>query len=79
MYLNKEITVMTSKAMSLRLPQDKAAELAAIARADDMPISEAVREAIDNHIAAKRSDKDFQKRLKRRLEEDAEVLKRLAQ
>lgn len=70
---------MAVKAMSLRLPEDKAAELAAIARVDDMPVSEAVREAIDNHIAAKRADQDFQKRLKRRLEEDAEVLKRLAQ
>jgi predicted DNA-binding protein len=70
---------MASKAMSLRLSEEKAADLAAIARADDMPVSEAVRAAIDNHIAARRADKDFQKRLKRRLEEDAEVLKRLAQ
>jgi hypothetical protein len=65
--------------MSLRPAEDKAAELAAIARIDDMPVSEAVREAIDTHIAAKRADKDFQKRLKRRLEEDREVLERLAQ
>lgn len=69
---------MAVKAMSLRLPEDQAAELAAIARVDDMPVSEAVREAIDNHIAAKRADKDFQKRLKQRLEEDQAVLKRLA-
>jgi predicted DNA-binding protein len=69
---------MAPKAMSLRLSEDKAAELAAIARADDMPVSEAVREAIDNHIAARRADKDFQKRLKRRLAEDREVLERLA-
>lgn len=69
---------MPHKAMSLRLPEDKAADLAAVARADDMPVSEVVREAIDNHIAARRSDKDFQKRLKRRLEEDREVLERLA-
>jgi predicted DNA-binding protein len=67
-----------SKAMSLRLPENQAAELAAVARADDMPVSEAVREAIDNHIAARRGDKDFQKRLKRRLAEDREVLERLA-
>jgi len=69
---------MSGKAMSLRLPEDQAAELAAVARADDMPVSEVVREAIDNHIAARRADKDFQKRLKRRLEEDREVLERLA-
>ncbi|MDX6627239.1 MAG: hypothetical protein QOE56_2228 [Solirubrobacterales bacterium] len=69
---------MATKAMSLRLSDDKAAELAAVARTDDVPVSEAVREAIDNHIAARRADKDFQKRLKKRLEEDREVLERLA-
>lgn len=70
---------MSTKAMSLRLPEDKAAELAAVARADDMPISEVVREAIDKHIADRRADKDFQARVKRRLEEDREVLERLAE
>jgi predicted DNA-binding protein len=70
---------MSTKAMSVRLPEEKAAELAAIARTDEMPVSEAVRVAIDNHIAARRGDKDFQKRLKKRLEEDREVLERLAE
>jgi hypothetical protein len=69
---------MAPKAMSVRLQEEQAAELAAIARTDEMPMSEAVREAIDNHIAARRADKDFQKRLKKRLEEDREVLERLA-
>lgn len=69
---------MATKAMSLRLPAEQAAELEAVARADEMPVSEAVREAIDAHIAARRADKDFQKRLKRRLEEDREVLERLS-
>lgn len=69
---------MATKAMSLRLSEEKAAELAAIARTDDVPISEALREAIDSHIAARRADKDFQKRLKKRLEQDREVLERLA-
>lgn len=70
---------MPTKAMSLRLPEDTAAELAAIARTEEMPVSEAVRRAIDNHIASRRADKDFQKRLKKRLEEDREVLERLAE
>lgn len=42
---------MTTKVTSLRLPDYMAAELAAVARADDMPVSEAVREAIEKHIA----------------------------
>lgn len=43
-----------------------------------MKISEAVREAIDQHIAARRSDPDFQKRLRRRLEDEHAILERLA-
>jgi hypothetical protein len=66
-----------SKAMSLRLPEDQAAELAAIARTDDVKISEAVREAIDRHIASRRTDPDFQKRLRRRLEKDQAILESL--
>jgi predicted DNA-binding protein len=65
--------------MSLRLPEDKAAELAAIARTEEMPVSEVVREAIDKHIADCRGNKEFQERLKRRLKEDKALLERLAE
>jgi hypothetical protein len=70
--------VTAPKPMSLRLSADQAAELAAVARTDEVKISEAVREAIDKHIATRRSDPDFQKRLRRRLEEEHAVLERLA-
>jgi Arc/MetJ-type ribon-helix-helix transcriptional regulator len=70
---------MPTKVTTLRLPDFMAAELAAVARADEMPVSEAVREAIEKHIAERRADKGFQQRLKRLLEEDQEVLKRLAE
>jgi metal-responsive CopG/Arc/MetJ family transcriptional regulator len=74
----QEVSVAT-RAMSLRLSEEMAAELDAVARADGVAVSEAIREAIDRQIAAKRLDKDFQKRLKRMMEEDREVLKRLAE
>lgn len=70
---------MSTKVTSLRLPEQLAAELAAVARADDIPVSEAVREAIEKHIAERRADDDFQKRLKKKLEEDQKILKRLAE
>jgi predicted DNA-binding protein len=70
---------MASKATSFRLPEPMAAELAAVARADGIPISEAVRQAIEKHIAERRADKDFQKRLKRIFDEDQRLLKRLAE
>jgi antitoxin component of RelBE/YafQ-DinJ toxin-antitoxin module len=65
------------KATSLRLPAQKAAELAAVARADGMTVSEAVRLAVAKHIATRRSDPDFQKRLEKVLEENREILERL--
>lgn len=68
---------MSIKALSIRLSEEIAADLAAVARTDDVPVSEAVREAIHNHIKARRADRDFQERLKKRLKEDREVLERL--
>ena len=67
-----------TKVTTLRLPTDLAAELSVVARADDLPISEVVREAIGKHIATRRADEDFQARLKEQLEKDREVLERLA-
>ncbi|HKO37380.1 MAG TPA: ribbon-helix-helix protein, CopG family [Solirubrobacterales bacterium] len=69
---------MASKATSLRLPEPMAAELAAVARADGIPISEAVRQAIEKHIAERRADEEFQKRLRQLLGEEQKLLKRLA-
>jgi predicted DNA-binding protein len=69
---------MATKATSLRLPEPMAAELTTVARADGIPVSEAVRAAIEKHIAERREDKEFQKRLKKLVEEDQEVVKRLA-
>jgi predicted transcriptional regulator len=70
---------MATKVMTVRLSEDLAAELAVVARTDDMPVSESVREAIERHIASRRADKDFQRRLKKRLEQEREILKRFAE
>jgi predicted transcriptional regulator len=70
---------MTSKVMSLRLPWDLADAVAAVARTDQMPVSKAIREAIVNHVASRQADHAFQKRLRKRLEEDREALERLAE
>jgi predicted DNA-binding protein len=70
---------MPNRAISLRLPEQMAAELGAIARTKDIPVSEVIREAIENHITSLSTDKDFRQRLKTHLEEEQEVLKRLAE
>lgn len=70
---------METRALTLRLPARQAAELEAVARADKVSVSEAVRSAIHDRIEARRADKDFQARIRRMMEEEREVLERLAQ
>ena len=53
------------KTMTLRLTDQLAADLEAMARVDDVPVSEAIRAAIDERIKARREDKQFQARLRR--------------
>jgi hypothetical protein len=55
-----------------------AAELGAIARTKDLPVSEVIREAIENLIESLRTDDEFRQRLKTHLEEELEILERLA-
>lgn len=69
---------MRTKAMTLRLSADKAAELEAVARVDNVPVAEAVRAAIDERIERRRQDKDFQERLRTIVEQDRAILDRLA-
>jgi predicted DNA-binding protein len=64
---------------TVRLPREMATALSAVARADEMPVSEAIREAVDRHIASRRADHAFQERLKKCLDEDREVLELLAE
>jgi hypothetical protein len=68
-----------TKAMTLRLPAKQAKELETVAQIDQVPVSEAVRTAIETHIEARRQDKDFRERLRRMLEEQQDILERLAQ
>jgi predicted DNA-binding protein len=66
-----------AKAMTLRLPLETAKELDAVAQVDEVPVSEAIRRAIDAHIAARRDDREFQERLRRSIEANQEMLRRL--
>jgi hypothetical protein len=67
------------KAMTIRLPADQAADLEAVAKVDRVPVSEAVRMAIAEHIAVRRRDREFRERLQQLIEENREILERLAQ
>ena len=66
------------KNMTLRLTTEQANELEAVARAEGISVSDAVREAIAEHIERKRKDKAFRERLRTVMERDREILDRLA-
>lgn len=67
-----------TKAMTLRMSSETAKELELTAQVDGVSVAEAVRTAIEGHIQSRREDKDFRERLRRSLEENRDLLKRLA-
>jgi antitoxin component of RelBE/YafQ-DinJ toxin-antitoxin module len=69
---------MSLKITTLRMDEELATELKAVARAEGVPVSEAIRAALYQYIAACRADSGFQARFKKQLEEERETLERLA-
>lgn len=67
-----------TKVTTVRLPAGQAAELEAIARVENIPVSEAIRAAVSELIDRRRNDTEFMTRLRRRIEEDREILEKLA-
>jgi len=67
---------MATKVLSLRLPEEIATEIAAVAHANGVSVSRAIREAIEDYVAAELSDEAFKARLSKRLEEDRETFER---
>jgi hypothetical protein len=67
-----------ARTMTLRLTDEQAATLDLVARADEQTVTEAVRVAIDAHIAERRRDKDFKERLRRRHDEERALYERLS-
>jgi hypothetical protein len=74
----KKERTMARKNMTLRLPIEQADELEAVARAEGISVSDAVREAITEHIERKRKDKAFRERLRSVMERDRDILERLS-
>lgn len=69
---------MDRKAMTLRLSQEQAEALEAVAQTDGVPVAEAVRVAINDHIERRRKDKAFQERLRASLERNQAILEKLS-
>ncbi len=68
-----------SKGFTVRLDDEQAAELEAVARAAGVPVAEEIRQAITARIEERRQDEDFRLRLRRLIEENQKILDRLAQ
>lgn len=66
------------KTMSLRLPDEQAKALDALAMAEETSVSEVIRGAITERIEQRRADKDFQDRLRRAVKRNQEALDLLA-
>jgi hypothetical protein len=67
---------VSGTAISVRVPEKFAAEIAVIARIEDVSVSEVIRAAIYRHLSLLHADQAFQDRLRKRLDEDREILER---
>lgn len=66
------------KAMTIRLPEEQAEALEAMARVDGVAVSEEIRRAIDARLEARTKDRAFQQRLRASLERNQALLEKLA-
>lgn len=69
---------MESKTLTVRLPEEQAQEIEAVARVNGVPVAEEVRAAIAAHIAARRKDEAFRGRLRASIERNKTILEKLA-
>ncbi len=67
------------KGFTVRLDDDQAAELEAVAKAVGVPVAEEIRQAIAARIQERRQDDEFRARLRRSIEDNQKILERLAQ
>lgn len=67
-----------SKNMTVRLDDELAADTEALARAEGKSLNETVKQALKEAVERRRQDPEFTARLRRIIEEDRELLERLA-
>lgn len=67
-----------TKNLTVRLPDELAGDIEAIARAEGSSLNETIRSALVEAVERRRSDPEFKALLRRIIEEDRELLDRLA-
>jgi hypothetical protein len=68
----------TVKNFTVRLPDEEAANAEALARAEGLSLNETVRRALVEAVEARRADPGFKARVQRIIQEDRQLLERLA-
>lgn len=64
------------KAMTIRLSAEQAEALETVATVENRPVSDIIRAAISDHIAARRRDPGFQEGLRARIDRARRLLDR---
>lgn len=67
-----------TKNMTVRLPDELAADTEALARAEGQSVNETVKQALAEAVDRRRKDPAFRARLRKIIKEDQELLERLA-
>jgi len=67
-----------TKNITVRLPDELAADAEALARVEGQSVNETVKQALAEAVERRRRDPEFKARLRRFIEEDQELLERLA-
>jgi hypothetical protein len=68
----------TAKNFTVRLPDEVAADAEALARGEGKSLNETVKTALIEAVERRRGDPEFEKTLARIIEQDRELLERLA-
>jgi len=66
------------KNLTVRLDDELAADTEAMARAEGQSLNETVKTALKEAVERRREDPEFRQRIRRIIQEDAELLERLA-
>ena len=67
-----------AKILTVRLDDDLAADTEALARAEGQSLNETIKLALREAVAQRKKDPAFKRRLRQIIEEDRELLERLA-
>lgn len=67
-----------TKNLTVRLPDDLAADAEAVARAEGTSLNETIKDALADAVERRRKDPEFKQRLRDIVKQDRELLERLA-